>query len=69
MKTSKEINKTISDIVEFYPDGYRINWHNHKVEKPINLPLDILFKLYPITTTWSLRQKHHSNLEEEVESS
>ena len=69
MKTSKEIKKAIRDIVEFYPDGYRIDWHNHKVEEPINLPLDILFKLYPITTTWSLRQKHHSNPEEEAESS
>ena len=69
MKTSKEIKKAISDIVEFYPDGYRIDWHKHKVEESINLPLDILYKLYPITTTWSLRQKHHSNLEEESESS
>jgi hypothetical protein len=69
LTTSKEIKKAISDIVEFYPDGYRVDWHNYKIEQPINLPIDILFKLYPITTTWSLRQKHHSNPEEEAESS
>ena len=61
---SKKLKKE-KTIAELYPDGYRLNWHEHNTENVVNtlgLPIDIFYKLYPITTTWSLRQKRRSNL-------
>ena len=65
MKLKKSKNKTISEL---YPNGYHIDWEKHSNEM-LGLPIDIYYRLYPIKATWLLRQKHHSNLEEEVESS
>jgi hypothetical protein len=66
--TSKNTNVNRLTIAELYPDGYRINWHESpkadrdKIKLSQSLPLDIFYKLYPITATWSLRQRHHSSL-------
>ena len=68
-------NKKEQKIAELYPDGYHITWHQKphcdydKKKLAETLPLDIFYKLYPLTATWLLRQKRHSNLEKEVESS
>ena len=50
--------------------GYHIEWDNYtSYDSMLGLPIDIYYKFYPIKTTWLLRQKHHSNQQEEVESS
>ena len=77
MKILKKLNKNTKEpkITELYPDGYHISWHQKphcdwdKKKLAETLPLDIFYKLYPLTATWLLLQKHHSNLEEEAESS
>ena len=75
MKISKNNAKKSPTIAELYPDGYHVSWHEQahcdwdKQKLADTLPLDIFYKLYPLTATWLLRQKHHSNPEEEAESS
>ena len=49
--------------------GYHVEWDNYQNDSMLGLPIDIYYKFYPIKTTWLLRQKRHSNPEEEVESS
>ena len=61
-------NKTLS-ISELYPMGYHIEWDNYQNNNMMGLPIDIYYKFYPIKTTWLLRQKRRSSLEQEVESS
>lgn len=65
MRLKKSKNKTISEL---YPNGYHTDWETF-AEGMLGLPIDIYYKLYPIKATWLLRQKPHSNPEEEVESS
>lgn len=69
MKTLKKLKKKTKTISDLYPMGYHVEWDNYQNDSMLGLPIDIYYKFYPIKTTWLLRQKRHSNLEEEVESS
>ena len=54
------------EFVNNYPDGYHIDWHQKphgdwdKVKLSKSLPLDVFYKLFPITATWTVRKKHHN---------
>ena len=54
------------EFVNKYPDGYNIDWHEKpksdwdKIKLAKSLPLDIFYKFYPITATWTIRKKHHN---------
>ena len=53
------------EFVEKYPDGYHVDWLNHpkgdwdRIKLAKSLPIDIFFKLYPITATWTIRKRYH----------
>ncbi len=59
------VKEKIIEFVNNYPDGFHIAWHEHpkcdwdKVKLANSLPIDIFYKLFPITATWSLRKKYH----------
>ena len=65
---AKKLKNNTPKISELYPNGYHIDWEKYS-DDMLGLPIDIYYKFYPIKTTWLLRQKHHSNQLEEVESS
>jgi len=53
------------EFVNKYPDGYHVDWTNHpkgdwdRIKLTKSLPLDVFYKLYPITATWTMRKKYH----------
>ena len=54
------------EFVNKYPDGYHVDWLHHpisdwdKIKLSKSLPIDVFYKLYPITATWTIRKKHHN---------
>lgn len=48
-----------------YPDGYHVEWHQKahgdwdKIKLSKSLPIDVFYKLFPITATWTIRKKYH----------
>ena len=54
------------EFVNKYPDGYHVDWHQKahsdwdKIKLAKSLPIDIFYKFYPITATWTMRRKHHN---------
>ena len=48
-----------------YPDGYHVEWHEKpksdwdKIKLSKSLPIDVFYKLFPITATWTMRKKYH----------
>ena len=58
----KEFRKnSISELIEKYPMGYSVDWDCYvRLAESIRsgLPIDIFYKLYPITTTYTLRRKY-----------
>ena len=43
---------------EFGKAGSQSDWDKIKLSK--SLPLDVFYKLFPITATWTMRKKHHN---------
>ncbi len=43
---------------EFGLDKPKSDWDKMKLSK--SLPIDIFFKLYPITATWTIRKRYHN---------
>jgi len=66
---SKNTKNKLKKITELNSSSWILDeWHEKphcdywRIKLAKTLPLDIFYKLYPITATWSLRQKHHTNL-------
>ena len=59
------VKEKIREFVNNYPDGFHIDWLEHpkcdwdKAKLANSLPIDIFYKLFPITATWTMRKRHH----------